>query len=32
MVNLMAAGEPGKSAAALADLRTRMTAIDRRLR
>ena len=32
MVNLMAAGEPGNSAAALADLRTRMTAIDRRLR
>ena len=32
MANLMAAGEPGNSAAALADLRTRMTAIDRRLR
>jgi hypothetical protein len=32
MVNLMAAGEPGNSAAALADLRTRMTAIDRRVR
>jgi 8-oxo-dGTP diphosphatase len=32
MANLMAAGEPGNSAAALADLRTRMTAIDSRLR
>jgi hypothetical protein len=32
MANLMAAGEPGNSAAALADLRTRMPAIDRRLR
>ena len=32
MVNLMAAGEPGNSAVALADLRRRMAAIDRRLR
>ena len=31
MANLMAAGEPGNSAATLADLRTRMTAIDRTL-
>lgn len=32
MVNLMAAGEPGNSAAALADLRTRIPALARRLR
>jgi hypothetical protein len=32
MVNLMAAGEPGNSAAALADLQTRIPAIARRLR
>jgi hypothetical protein len=31
MANLMAAGEPGNSGAALADLRTRLPGIDRLL-